>query len=271
VTGYLGIDFSGSPDQWRPAVRRPTVWIATLEGENPLRLTDLRPVQELPGSAPPFERLVGLLRAGRFAAAAIDAPFSLPAAQCPPGGRSALLDAVLRLPLDGRPFPRGPRLIDMARAVQPWACKKPLRPCEAVWRSRGVNTRSTLWWTPRGGAPFAAACLTLLARAGRPCWPWEPAGDGILLEAFPAGQIRQWGLNPNGYSGSGPDHAASRRAIVAEVGLRAELPASLRSQMEASPDALDAVIAAFAAYAVRTGRLAAQPEEAADGWIAVMA
>lgn len=41
-------------------------------------LLDLRPVQNLPSDGKPFDRLVTLLSASQYEAAAIDAPFSLP-------------------------------------------------------------------------------------------------------------------------------------------------------------------------------------------------
>src|SRR5262245_53634800 len=86
----LGIDFSGAAAPWKETCARPTVWIAALEG---FRLDDLRPVQSLPGKGAPFERLTALLKAGKYRAAGIDAPFSLPAAQIP-GSHAELLRRV---------------------------------------------------------------------------------------------------------------------------------------------------------------------------------
>jgi hypothetical protein len=212
----LGVDFSGGAGPWRPAVSNPTVWIATLawDDDEVPELTSLRPVQALGGGAQPFERLVDHLRKAEYEVAAIDAPFSLPAAHLPAGGRSALLDLVAQLP-DGkdRPFPTGPSLIELARSVAEKSSAKPMRRCEAFWASRGVNTRSTLWWKPRGGAPFAAACLALIARTGRPCWPWSAAGPGLLAEAFPAAQLRHWRLPFQRYAA--PEAADERLKVLA--------------------------------------------------------
>jgi hypothetical protein len=83
---------------------------------------------------------------------------------------------------------------------------------------RRVNVRSTLWWKHRGGAPFAAACMKLIASAGQPpCWPWASAnrGTGTLAEAFPAAQLRQWCLDHQGYGPQGGDVRALDAVLVA--------------------------------------------------------
>jgi len=81
VTGrWLGIDFSGNHLMWRNGCTRSNVWIAELHAVGRgLELVDLRPVQQLAGDGEPFARLVALLRAGDHEAAAVDAPFSVPA------------------------------------------------------------------------------------------------------------------------------------------------------------------------------------------------
>ena len=76
---WVGIDFSGDVEKWKATCRNSNVWIAELQADGRKdRLSSLRRVQELPGKEPPFERLVGFLQ-GDFAAAGIDAPFSVPA------------------------------------------------------------------------------------------------------------------------------------------------------------------------------------------------
>ncbi len=78
---WLGIDFSGNYKKWEPDCEGSNVWIATLvEGEGQRELKNLIPVQELDGEPKekPFERLVNFLRQKDFAAAGIDAPFSIP-------------------------------------------------------------------------------------------------------------------------------------------------------------------------------------------------
>ncbi|MDP1026713.1 DUF429 domain-containing protein [Sphingomonas sp. KR1UV-12] len=264
---YLGIDFSGGAAPWRMRCARPSVWVATIAGAEALRLVDVRPVQELPGDGSPFARLAALLRQGAFVAAGIDAPFSLPMRHLPAGGHAALLEAVAALPAaPDRPFPAGAALVALAEAVAPLASAKPLRDTEQLWRNRGVNTRSTLWNGPRGGAPFAAACLTLLAQAGRPIWPWS-RGPGMLVESFPAAQLRTWGLPHTGYAA--PDQRAARAIILEGLRDRIGLDAAQAELLLASADALDAVVAGFGAIAAERGD--APAEVPADGLISVMA
>jgi hypothetical protein len=266
---FLGIDFSGAAAPWRARCGRPTVWIAFATFANDrLTLDDLIPAQDLPGAGAPFHRLTGLLDRGDYAAAAIDAPFSIPAAHMKPGGHAALLQDVAAMP-DGadRPFPRGAALVALAETVRLKDSAKPMRACERHWAQQGVNTRSTLWNGPRGGAPFAAACLTLIARAGRPCWPWQTAPHGLLVEAFPAAQLRRWSLPHRAYGNASQTDA--RREIIAGLTPRIALSPGQTETMHRSADALDAVIAVFAGLAVQ--RHGAQAPEGAvidEGWIA---
>lgn len=246
---FLGIDFSGAAAPWRPRCAKPTVWIATVGDD---RLIDLRPVQDLPGEGAPFHRLVRRLAAGGFRAAGIDAPFSLPGAHLPGGRHASLLKAVNDLPPGvDRPFPTGRQLYDLAASVAPVGSAKPFRETE---RRCGAAARSTLWNGARPGAPFAAACLTLLARSRAPLWPWTNA-PGMLVEVFPMAQLKRWGLPYRAYGKSG--QGAAREGIVRGIERRIRLSASLRALMLDSPDALDAVVAVFGAAAAATGRLAA--------------
>ena len=246
---FLGIDFSGGSGPWKATCSRPTVWIATLEA---FRLTELHPVQDLPGGEPPFERLINLLREGRYRAAAIDAPFSLPQAHLPEGGHAALLKSVAAMPIaDDRPFPRGQTLYDYAQGIRAFD------PKTKIWRETekrcGALARSTLWHGARPGTPFTAACLTLLARSHRPIWPWKD-GPGMLVEAFPAAQLRAWDLPNAGYSL--PEEKPVRSKIISALEQRGlDIHPSYRKQMLASPDALDAVIAAFAGRAAANRQL----------------
>ncbi len=262
---YLGIDFSGGAAAWRRRCSKPTVWIATITDVLQPRLVDLHPVQDLPGKEAPFEKLTALLGRGDFAAAGIDAPFSIPASHLPPGGYVELLARVGRLPpaLD-RPFLRGASLVDLATEVASLQQKKPYRETERTWASRGINTRSTLWNGPRGGAAFTAACLTLLARSGRPIWPWN-VGPGMLVEAFPAAQLHVWHLPHEGYGK--PGQRDVRDQILVGLSKRVKFTSSHRLLMLDNPDALDAAVASFAAMAAeRHGPPAAYP---ADGLIYV--
>jgi hypothetical protein len=262
---FHGIDFSGGAAAWRPRCSRPSVWIATVEVADRVRLIDVVPVQALTGAGDPFDRLVTLLASAGCIAAGIDAPFCIPARHLPPGGQPALLATIEALPAaPDRPFPRGAAVVELATTVAPLDGKKPLRATERSWATRGVNTRSTLWNGPRGGAPFTAACLTLLARAGRPCWPWA-TGPGMLVESFPAAQLKAWGLPHSGYTA--PDRRAVRAVILDELRPRIDLTTAQHMLLMDQPDALDAVLAAFGAIAAADGL---PPVIPTDGLISVM-
>ena len=250
MSRFIGVDFSGGAGPWRASVKNPTVWLAIVENiDDGLRLDKLCPVQSLAGDKTPFDRLVEFLAAGDFEVAAIDAPFSLPFAHMPRGGHAELLQLVRSLPNGAdRPFPLGASIVALGESVAPKVSAKPLRQTEAYWVAKGVNTRSTMWNGPRGGAPFAAACLRLLERSKRPCWPWTKLPRGILCEAFPAAQLRHWGLPHQGYSG--PAAPNVREVILAGLRKRICINSTNADAIAKCADALDAVIAVFAAIAV---------------------
>ena len=268
MSRFIGIDFSGGARPWRPAVACPTVWLASVDGSDKPQLRELVPVQSLDGDEAPFDRLVRRLAAGDFEAAAIDAPFSLPIAHMPPGGHAELLQIVRALPnAPDRPFPLGNSIVALGEAVAPKVRPKPLRQTEAYWAARGVNTRSTMWAGARGGAPLVAACLRLLEQVERPCWPWAAFQTGILVEAFPAAQLRQWSLPHQRYSGSGATDV--RDLIIAGLCKRLRMSSTYLQLVVQCADALDAVIAAFAAMAVATGTVADFGSPHEDGFISV--
>jgi hypothetical protein len=268
----LGIDFSGSAVQWLPRPSASSVWIAHVAGETP-RLLDLRRVQDLPGDGTPFARLIALLRAGAFDVAGIDAPFAPPDGYFA-GDRAALLDAVRTLPRNGRPFPTGAQLIMLLAPHLAPRGRHVHRVTERRWKGQKINVRSVLWNDCRGGAPFATACLTLLAECGIPAWPWSPAITcPLLVEAFPAAQLRTWDLPWFGYNGATRAASQARRRIVSGVVQKTGLSLSgwQRRMLVASADALDSVLCALAARAVASGALIELPGETAarEGWIVV--
>lgn len=216
-------------------------------------------------------RLCDELAKGDFRAAAVDAPFSVPSNFVPPGGYESLLSLVATISPKARPFPSGADFVLKVAGVEPpLQPPKPWRATEEYWKDHGVTVRSTLWNGPRGGAPFAAACMTLLQCAGRPVWPWKTA-PGMLVEAFPAGQLRQWGMPHKGYNGRDPAPTALRRRLVGSLADRVRL-GEFREAIENSADALDAVIAGFAAIAADQGEIALRPDmpiALTEGWIAV--
>jgi hypothetical protein len=268
VTRVVGVDFPGNDKMWRPRCGRSNVWLATVERvEATPRLEALQRVQELAGDGHPFRRLCAYLKAPGLTAVAIDAPFSLPTRFLPQAGWHGLLQSVKSMPVGTRPFPRGQALVDAAAAVCDLDEPKPLRATERLWRDSGLNVRSTLWNGPRGGAPFTAACLRLIAESGLPAWPWSPVGKAILVEAFPAAQLLTWGLPSRGYD----NDLATRLAILDRLGAHLTMPPPLRDKAAASADALDAVLCTFAATAVIEDRLACPlpSNNGEEGWIAV--
>jgi predicted nuclease with RNAse H fold len=268
TTAFLGIDFSGGAAPWRVQASKPTVWIARIHHLNSLLLDDLRPVQNLAGSDAPFQRLARLLAEGQFRAAAIDAPFCLPDAHMPQSGLDEFLRLVSSFPNgEDRPFPNGATIVELGERYSKKTSPKPVRATERYWISKGVNTRSTMWNGPRGGAPFAAACCKLLALSGRPVWPWATASSGLLVEAFPAAQLRQWQLPFQGYSK--PEQRGERELILEALRRRLIIDKRFEDVLLSSPDALDAVIAAFAAIAVASGRFLNPTHSRTDGLIAV--
>ena len=128
-----GSDFSGDARMWKPACKNSNVWIATAKaGANRPELLKLRSAQELPGEAHPFDRLVKLLADADYLAAAIDAPFSLPARHVPKGGFPVFLKAVDAFEKEGRPFAKGERLVCYAENIKPKKEEKPLRETEKL-------------------------------------------------------------------------------------------------------------------------------------------
>jgi hypothetical protein len=269
----IGIDFSGDARQWRRA-NESNIWIATGRAcGNKLHVTGLRPVQRLTGTDPPFDRLRAYLANASSSYAAIDAPFSVPCSIT--GDVEALWKRVLQLPTNGRPFAKGKTLVEaLSPQLGPRGAKL-LRLTEQYWKEKGVNVRSTMWAGPRGGAPFAAACMTLLAQHGGPIWPLRvDARRGcVLTEAFPAGQLRQWKQHHFGYNGAAAASLARRVSILnwmqQKRGLQIGAPD--RNLCLRSADALDAVICMYSAAAVANNRLAVPPAELAamEGLMAV--
>lgn len=267
---WLGLDFSGDAGKWTARCSRSNVWLATLDEKRGKPVArGIHRVQQLAGDAHPFERLGDYLATADFAAAGIDAPFALPKENMPKGGHKALLKAVAALPREGRPFARGAALVEWANTIAPVRTAKPMRETERKWRERGLNVRSTLWNGARGGAPFTAACLTLLHAAGRPCYPWAKAGDGMMLETFPMAQLKVWGLDYAGYDGE--TGKVTRRGIVQGVAKRIEMPDAIRKLCLDSADALDAVLCASIARAWSKGTLLdyGAPTHPIEGWIVV--
>ncbi|MBE0672582.1 MAG: DUF429 domain-containing protein [Anaerolineales bacterium] len=275
MSRFLGIDFSGNHLMWRPGRRRSNVWIADVRkiGER-LVLKHLMRVQELPSDEHPLERLAALLREGEFETAAIDSPFSVPRKFIPPEGYAGLLERIGSLSdPDGRPFCRS---VDFVKAVAgvdpPLNPPQPRRSTDAYWSQKGLNVRSTLWAGARGGAAMTAACFKLLHRAQRPIWPWVQESRGLLVEAFPMAQLKQWGLPYNRYGMQDRVGELLREQIIEGIRERIDLGVS-GEVLVSSADALDSVLCAFSGLAVKTSSVAVPPDDSAllEGWMAVHA
>ena len=272
---WLGIDFSGNHKMWSAGCGRSNVWISQIQrsrdANNHFVLCDLKRVQQLPGEDHPFSRLGRYLAQRKFAAAGIDAPFSVPARFVPPGGHQSLLTEVALLEHAGRPFAGGKVFVNFLTQGCGLDTKKPLRLTEKEWSAHRVNIRSTLWAGHRGGAPMTAACLKLLYLSGCPLWPWTSQGPGLLVEAFPAGQLNHWRLPSEQYSKDVDTHFANREKIVAGLESRLDLR-RWRETLLSTADAIDAVVCALAAAAVTCKKLGTVPDmNVADreGWIAI--
>lgn len=131
---WLGIDFSGNCRMWRTQTKKSNVWVAKVSGkpDRPV-LKSLKIVHELPGEGTPFLRLTNLLKSRHFAAAAIDAPFSVPGACVPRDEHKRLLELVAEIQRPKHcPFP----------AAQDFVCRvlagRALKGKKAVARDRAL-------------------------------------------------------------------------------------------------------------------------------------
>jgi hypothetical protein len=273
MKSWLGIDFSGDHKMWEAGKQKGNVWIAEITEEHGGKeLRRLEPVQALPGEGSPFQNLVHLLRRREFGAVGIDAPFSVPSEYLPSGGHERLLDLIASLERPkGWPFPAASDFICRVLAGRALLNQKPLRSTEEFWKKRKINVRSTLWNGPRPGAQMTLACLTLLHEAGCPIWPWDRGGPGLLVEAFPAAQLCHWKMSYQGYSKDDDSASSTRKLLVSQLSNRIRV-GSFAGNLEESADALDAVLCAFAAFAVTADNLVHPPNADAspgEGLIAV--
>jgi hypothetical protein len=268
----LGIDFSGNHAMWSPRCGRTNVWVARgASTGSDVAVESLDPVQSLSFSGHPFAGLAGLLNDLSEGYIGIDAPFSLPATFIARDVQAAWQKVAELTPLD-RPFPRADQLVRTFAPQLPAYGEKLYRETETFWIRKGV--RSTTWCGPRGGAPFAAACMTLLAGHRGPVWPLTDGQGAVLVEAFPAAQLCHWGLPFAQYSGR--EHAATlnRRSILLGMEKRGlVIDQQKRLSCETSADALDAVVCMFSAVAVADDKVAFAPSKSAktEGHIAVRA
>jgi hypothetical protein len=120
----------------------------------------------------------------------------------------------------------------------------------------------------------AMRCAGLLARLARHGHPVDRAGDGVVVEVYPAASLRRWGLPYRGYKRA--QNVTTLGAVVDELLTKA--PWLDLGPMEAScrrsDHALDAVVAALSARAAALA-LVTRPDERqagparTEGWIAI--
>ena len=115
-------------------------------------------------------------------------------------------------------------------------------------------------------AAFRAAGL--LARLGER----DRSGAGRVVEAYPAGSLRQWGLQYRQYKTDPPAIGALLEALERRAGLT--FAPGTRAACLASADAFDAVVVALTARAAQLGRTEPVPPALRDqarreGWISL--
>lgn len=270
----FGVDFSGDAKQWKPRCARPNVWVATATlSDQSISIESVIPVADLSGDGDPFDNLSKFLSTTRNAIAAIDAPFSVPFELC--SDAEQLWTDVNRLPKEGRPFPNGAALVEMILPALAPRGKKLYRETEKNWLERGVNTRSTVWAGPRGGAPFAAACMTLLSRHEGAVWPIrsQTSLGCTLVEAFPAAQLKQWGLPYAGYNGSIENAVQLRKEILSWLIDHRQLKISANNHELCvdSADALDSIVCVYSAATIARGQNDSLVGgfSSSEGWISI--
>lgn len=112
----------------------------------------------------------------------------------------------------------------------------------------------------------------LLSRLGKAGVDIDRAGQGTVVEVYPGASLRLWGLPTTGYKTSPEARATLVRALM-DMAPWIELGSQENTMIE-SADALDAVVAAFAARSAALG-LSTQPAEELltqaqiEGWIAL--
>jgi Protein of unknown function (DUF429) len=119
----------------------------------------------------------------------------------------------------------------------------------------------------------AMRCANLLARIGERQGSVDRAGDGVVVEVYPAASLTQWGLPARSYKGRGN---ALALGLLVDALLDAARWLDLGEYVEVcrrSDDAFDAVIAALTARAAADPALTIPPDDeqrmlaASEGWI----
>lgn len=244
---FIGVDFSAAADAGRG------IWIAagTPRG-TVLRIDLLVAARDLPGGGIARDAaLAGLrafLAAQRDALVGLDFPFGLPAPLVDaPDWRGFLADFTRRHP-DAEAFRASCRARTGGRELR----RRTDREARTPFCAYNLRLYRQTWWG-------IAAIVAPLVAAGAGAPPMLPAVPGTpnLAEICPASTLKALGLYPS-YKGRATALADARAAILARIGTEGlEVPADIGATAVADPggDALDALIAAFAAW-----RAALRPE-----------
>lgn len=121
----------------------------------------------------------------------------------------------------------------------------------------------------------AMRCALLQERFATEAWGGQRQardGSGRLVETYPAGALRVWGLPRDRYKGNEERHRAARTVIVAGLQRFADLGDLVEASI-ASDDTLDAVVSALVAWLAASGRTATPDSQeverlaAVEGWI----
>ena len=95
---------------------------------------------------------------------------------------------------------------------------------------------------------------------------------GLLVEAFPAAQLKQWGYPFNRYNGNSTESEINRQEIMRRLADKVQIGNNFKELILNNADALDSVICIFAGIAASQGPIASEPEwgmAKTEGWIAV--
>jgi hypothetical protein len=150
-------------------------------------------------------------------------------------------------------------------------------PADTIDARRPLVLRATdLHCTAAGHRPLSVAAdriahaalraAALLARLGET----DRSGAGRIVEAYPAGSLRIWGLPHRGYKQDPAVIAASLDTLADRIGLR--FADGTRARCLASDHAFDALVVALTARAAAIGQVEPPPAELTararrEGWI----
>jgi len=239
----IGVDFSGANDAGRK------IWIAEAKRQrgNRLKVIDLRPACELPGSGVDPQRAIAALGAHIVrepdTIAGFDFPFTLPAPVIDrPSWDAFLEDFAARFP-----DPDAFRQWALQRASGRELRRAADREAKTPFNSYNLRIYRQTWW---GIAHLLGPLVVGGLAVVRPYHPMPAKPRPILIEACPASSLKSIGFYP-AYKGRAGAHRLERKAVLRKLiaigAVDRPAPAIERTILDNSGgDALDAVIAAIA-------------------------